>query len=78
MSMTEWITQTFPTNGQGEIILKTMADGGYLSITPVRLASLLAQVAVPPTHTALSALPIATKGGWQTYFDDWKAKGYIT
>ena len=78
MTTAEWITQTLPTNGQGEIILKTMADGGYLSITPVRLASLLAQVAVPPTHTALSALPIATKGGWQTYFDDWKAKGYIT
>ena len=77
MTMTEWITQTLPTNGQGEIVLKSFANGGYLSITPVRLASLLAQVAVPPTHTALSALPIANGGGWQEYFDDWQAKGWI-
>ena len=77
MTMTEWITQTLPTNGQGEIVLKSFANGGYLSITPVRLASLLAQVAVPPTHTALSALPIANGGGWQEYFDYWQAKGWI-
>ena len=34
---------------------------------------------VSPTYAALSATPQAQpQGGWQKYFDDWKAKGIIS
>ena len=59
------------------IVLDEMEDGGRMMVPVSTLATLLASVAAPPTHAILSALPIASAGGWQTYFDDWKAKGII-
>ena len=42
------------------------------------LEALTSSVADPPTHAELSALDIAAAGGWQRYFDAWKAAGYIS
>lgn len=78
MTMTDWITQTFATNDQGAIVLEQLPSGGLITITPARLATLLAPVAAPPSHADLSALPLAIQGGWQKYFDAWEIQGYLT
>lgn len=77
MTIGEWIHQTFPLNREGRIVLATFADGGYLSIDPQSLNDLLRSFTRVPTHAELSTMPIASTGGWQKYFDDWKAKGFI-
>ena len=89
MTMTEWITQTLPVsirrvpdaNGEMQstpcIELESVAEGD-IWIPIATLGGILGSVTIPPTHAALSALPIAGAGGWQKYFDAWKAQGLIT
>ena len=78
MTISEWIDQTFPLDHHGEILLETFSNGGQIRISPTRLAVVLQAVTnVAPSHADLSALPVASAGGWQKYFDDWKAKGLV-
>lgn len=78
MTLTEWIA-SLPADTRGNVVLESFKDGGTITITPTNLASLLSGIStVPPTYAELSALPIATDGGWQKYFDVWKAQGLIT
>lgn len=77
MTISEWV-DSLPTDSHGNITLETFVDGGHISVSPTNLTSLLAGVTtVPPTYAELSALPIASTGGWQKYFDAWKAKGLV-
>lgn len=79
MTTAEWITQTFSLDERGNIVLETFSDGATISIDPTTLATVLSEVAnIAPTHADLSALPVASVGGWQKYFDDWKTKGLIS
>jgi len=59
------------------IILEEMEDGGRMLVPTTTLATLLGSVTIPPTYAEVSTLPIASDGGWQVYFDDWKARGII-
>lgn len=61
------------------VLIHELPSGGGIQIPQSTLATLLGSVAIiPPTHAELSALPIASVGGWQTYFDDWKSRGIIS
>lgn len=79
-----WILAHLPLDdlpGRPRILLgRDIAQkGDRLTIDPETLASLTASVPdTAVTHAALSALPIASAGGWQTHFDTWKAKGLIS
>ena len=77
---TGWITAHLPLDGEGRVILaqNVAQPGDSIVIVPATLAAMTASVADAATHAELSALPIAASGRWQVYFDDWKAKGYIT
>lgn len=76
MTITEWV-DSLGVDAAGHVTLEQFADGGKISIDATVLAGLLSAVtSVPPTHAELSALPIAV-AGWQPYFDDWKAKGFV-
>ena len=77
--MEQWIANTLPlTPDKNSVELETWPDGQTkVSCEVTTLASLLGSVAVPPTHVALSALPVAS-AGWQQYFDAWKTVGYIS
>ena len=74
--MENWILQNLPLdNTKKHVILENVGDG-TITIPVSTLTSMLG-TAVPPTHSDLSKLPIASQGGWQKYFDAWKAAGYI-
>ena len=75
-----WIKAHLPLDAQGRVLLaqNVVAPGDSIVCTPETLATLTSTVADAATHAELSALPIATAGGWGVHFDDWKAKGYIT
>ena len=76
--MEQWILEHLPlTNAGTAVLLEEFANGGKIIIAPSDLAKLLGGLAVAPTHAALSAHPIAG-AGWQPYFDNWKAQGFIT
>ena len=77
--MEEWVQKTLPRSPEGHILLETFPDGATI-VCPVAtfVAMTTGITTIPPTHAALSALPIAGKGGWQKYFDEWKTKGIIT
>jgi len=59
------------------VILLVDDNGGQHTISIVSMAAMFSGVSVPVTHAELSTTPQAA-GGWQRYFDDWKAKGYIS
>ncbi len=73
-----WITTNLKdqldASGTNVILLST-PEAGTHSIAVSAMATMFPTVS-PVTYAALSATPQA-KGGWQTYFDDWKEKGYI-
>lgn len=76
--MKPWALATLPLDKQGRILLETFPDGATITCDPDVFAAMTATLTTtPPTHAELSALPIASRGGWQKYFDDWKAKGYV-
>ena len=80
MTLLQW-AETLPADAQGRIVLETLPSGGTIHIThitPSQLVTVLGNIASPPTHAALSTLPIAVAGGWQKYFDAWKAQGIIS
>ena len=56
------------------IVLEALPDGATITISIEKFKQMIGNVT---THEALSALPFAN-GGWQKYFDDWKAKGIIS
>ena len=74
-----WIKAHLPLDAQGQVLLaqNVVAPGDSIICTPEKLAAMTSTVADAATHAELSALPIASQG-WKTYFDEWKAKGYIT
>ena len=79
--MTEtWIKTNLPLDTMGRVVLaKDVArPGDSIVIEPSSLATLTASLPDVATHAALSALAISGPGGWQKYWDEWKAKGYIT
>ena len=75
-----WITAHLPLDHRGNVLLAqdVAAPGDSITIPPATLAAMTASVADAAIHAELSALPIASSGGWQVYFDNWKAKRYIT
>lgn len=78
MTSVEWIA-TLPADTLGNVVLERFNNGGKITITPTNLESLLSGIStVPPTYAELSALPIATDGGWQKYFDAWKSEGIVS
>ena len=77
--MEQWIVSNLPMEHHPDgdvVVLETHKNGGRVIIPVTVLASMLA-VSAPPTHAALSSLPIAS-AGWQSYFDGWKAQGIIS
>ena len=81
---TTWILAHLPLSpqpgSQRVLLAENIAQqGDSLTIDPDTLSTLTAAVSDNAvTHAALSALPIAKDGGWQTHFDTWKAKGLIS
>ena len=78
MKITDWVDRSFPKNENGNITLEEVAAGGRITISPAQLGALLGTLTAPPAYADLSALPIASSGGWQKYFDDWKAAGLVS
>ena len=77
--METWIKQSLPLSAEGHILLETFPNGATIICPVATFVEMTASITtIPPTHAALSALPIAGKGGWQKYFDEWKTKGIIT
>ena len=77
--MKAWALANVPLDTQGNLLLETFPDGGTIVCDPEVFATMTATLTTtPPTHAELSALPIASRGGWQKYFDEWKTKGIIT
>ena len=72
-----WITTNLKDllDATGENVILLQDSAGTHSISVANMATMFANVS-PVTYSALSATPQA-KGGWQIYFDDWKAKGII-
>ena len=76
--MKAWALATLPLDARGHILLETFPDGATITCDPDVFATMTAAILVtPPTHADLSALPMALSGGWQKYFDAWKAQGLI-
>ena len=75
---TNWIVtnlkDSLDPTGQNVILLSN--DAGTHSISVANLAAMFSGVSTV-TYATLSATPQA-KGGWQAYFDDWKARGIIS
>lgn len=77
--MQDWVTKTLPLTPEGHILLETFPNGATIVCPiPTFVAMTATLTTAPPTHAALSALPIAAAGGWQRYFDTWKAEGRIS
>ena len=77
MTMAEWIA-TLPTTDGGNVLL-SQTQSTKMGITPGALEVQLASVSsVPPTYAELSALAVASTGGWQPIFDAWKAQGFVS
>ncbi len=77
MTPADWITATFTDLGPDDLpVIATYGDT-VVECSPDTFGALAGAVSVPPTHTELSALPIAAQG-WQQHFDQWLAKGLIS
>ena len=78
--METWLTDTFPENLYGQVIIFTdlLPDGSQAPVgyDPANAATDFPSVSVVPTHAAMSALPIAAQG-WQKIFGAWKTNGII-
>ena len=72
--MDSWLKSTFPMMPSGDAVVIAPMTSFNLSDIP----SVFGNISPPPTHAALSALPIAGAGGWQKFFDAWKAQGLIS
>lgn len=73
--MYEWVIDTFPDYGNGQVVIWTV-DNGLTTSHPEWLADEFSSLSVPPTYVELSDLPIAEKR-WQRIFDQWKKKGIV-
>ena len=71
--MTEaWIHSHLPISADGSSVILGAAQGCLITDLVKMFGN------VDTTYSALSATPQATSGGWQKYFDAWKAKGLIS
>lgn len=74
--MEAWLTQNFELFN-GEIVV-WRSNNGIQTADIAWLTNQLSGLSVPPTLTALSATNLATSGGWQPIFDQWKTKGIVS
>ena len=75
--MNQWLSDNFPSQDNGNIGVGTI-NGVVVSIVASNITALFGAISTPPTYAELSALPVATAGGWQPIFDQWKAQGLIS
>lgn len=73
----QWITTTLKDllDPTGTVVILEDLGHGVIQINVSDMANIFSSVT--PSYANLSATPQAGSGGWQQYFDDWKAKGLI-
>lgn len=74
--MEQWLKNTFKSLSNGQVIV-FKGEYGPVGYNPTNASNDFPGMSEPPTHAALSALPIA-KQGWQQIFDSWKSTGVIS
>ena len=71
--MLDWAIQNLGVDHDGNIVVDK-----NVTCSQANFSSMFANIVAPPTYAALSAMPIATVGGWQQHFDSWKTRGLIS
>lgn len=77
--MEQWASSHLSQGMIGLIVYTDTTTDDHIEVDPTLFSSadFSAITTMPPTYSALSALPIALQG-WQKIFDQWKTKGIIS
>ena len=75
--MLQWAISNLGVDKYGNILIEGTAENPTVDCDQDTFSTLFVSVTVPPSYAVLSALTLATAGGWQQHFDSWKARGLI-